>query len=241
LARNNGYLAAALLSLTLCSGAYAQSDFLDQDQKGLGVDLGLAAATAGTAALRLGAGYSVNGFVDLGVDVGFNAAEPSTFLLDSYEMALAWRVTILKQDRIVPFTVSLPGTLGKRLYTRADLAEENLIMTGTGYSLGLDVFRYVPLAYRRYIRYGLTAELESWTDLTEDISGDTVAGYPCADSRNVSAFGGIAGVSFRPTVANRGVATSVDLRFMLNSDLQFTLASVVSVTVVENKTERSYR
>jgi hypothetical protein len=232
---------AVLVLAFACTAAHAQSDFLDKDQKGMGVDLGLSMSVAGTASLSLGADYSVNGFVDLGIDVAVASGGPLSAALDCYEAAMAWKVTVLKQDRIVPFTISLPGSLRKRLYTRTEQADGSLIKTGTGYSLGLDVFRYVPVAYHRYARFGLTALLESWMCLTESTGSEKLAGYPLAEASLTAGFGGIAGLSFRPSAANRGTAGSVDLRILINSDKEVTVASVVSLTIVENKTERMYQ
>lgn len=241
MARIDTFIVAVLALVLARATAYAQCDFLDTDQKGKGVDIGMAVSLGGVSSLLMGADYSVNGYVDLGVDLAFSSAAPLTAGMDSYEAAMAWKVTVLKQDRTMPFTVSLPGSLRKRLYTRQEQADESLIETGTGYSLGLEVFRYVPVAYRRYARFGLTALLESWMSLTESTSTEKLEGYPLAESSLKAAFGGIAGLSFRPTVANRGTAGSVDLRLFINTDREVTIASVVSMTIVENKTERMYQ
>ncbi len=112
-----------------------------------------------------------------------------------YDAAMIWNFILLKQDRILPFTVSLPGAIRKMLVVDESLSSLNLIRTGTGYSVGIELFRYTPIAYRKYLRMGLTADLNSSMYLAEEISGSTDAGYPKTESLFDASYGVLLGLS----------------------------------------------
>jgi hypothetical protein len=226
------------LLLSLCAAAVpAQSSYMEKDQYGLGTDAGLSLDGRGQLRSVVGAGYSVNGFVDLGAELA-GALIPEAGSSVEYDAAMTWNFTLLKQDRVVPFTVSLPGAIRKMVVVDEGLSELGLIKTGTGYSLGIELFRYLPVSYRQYLRLGLTADLGSSMYLTEQISGTAAAGYPQVESLYEIYYGALLGLSLRPSKANRGVAISVDARAAVDTALHFRFGGAFSFTLIENKTER---
>ncbi len=213
----------------------AQSNFLDMEQIGMGTDLGLTFTGAGFERVGSRTVYSVNGLVDLGLDLGVVASTVEGANTLEYQGALAWGVTLIKQGHLIPVTIFLSGSFS-RMITMSDFLEtSNLLMTGTGYSLGSDVFRYIFAAHRLYLRLGASFLHESVTYVKEKEPGSFDSIYPVAHSEYGNYLGLIAGLSYRPNRANRGIAVSVDLRTYLDSGLAFKICPVLSFSLVENK------
>ena len=213
----------------------AQSNFLDMEQIGMGTDFGL--TFTGTGFERVGSRtvYSVNGLVDLGLDLGVvsTTVEGSNAL--EYQGALAWGITLFKQGHLIPVTLFLTGSFSRMVTMGEFLETSNILMTGTGYSLGSDMFRYVFAAHRLYVRLGASFLYESVTYVKEKEPGSFDSIYPVANSENGIYLGLIGGLSYRSNRANRGIAVSVDLRTYLDSSFAFKICPVLSFTLVENK------
>jgi hypothetical protein len=234
---------ALLLALATGSGLAGQSSFMDKDQRGLGFDCAFDAGIIGTQSVflrnaRAGAGYSLDGFVDLGVGAGFVPATGDGFGSGEYALSISGNFTVLKQDRLMPFSLSLPGSVKKSLMKSAALDGEGLVESGTGYAIGIDLFRYGRASHRTYLRLGGFVRLDMSTYTTERLSGTGDGDYPRIRSDQEFSAGLIAGLSFRPNRANRGIAVSVDLRPRIDLEFNTSISAAFSFSLVETKMDK---
>ncbi len=241
---NKGFPSRAVLALFLglasLLAAAGQSTFMDKDQRGLGFDCVVDAGLLGSRpvflkTVRAGAGYSLDGFVDLGIGALFVPAIGDGLGSGEYALAISGNFTVLKQDRLMPISLSIPGSVKKSFIKSATLDGGGLVESGTGYGLGVDIFRYVRADHRSYLRLGAFARLDMSTYTAERLSGTGDGSYPKIRSSQSLSAGLIAGFSFRPNRANRGIAVSVDLRPRLDLDLKASISAAVSFSLVETK------
>lgn len=215
--------------------AYGQSAFLDSAQIGAGTDIRFGADLTGGMSLSSRTAYSLNGIVDLGIEVG--AAFDSIIAPNELQIegAIVWNVTLLKQDRVMPVSVLLTGAFDASMYSGEKLTKANERKTGAGYRVGMDLFRYFRLVPRWYMRLGAMLDYGSERFVTELIDGTTNEEYPFDTNSSVLSYGGIVGVSYRPNKPNRGIAVSFDLRVLLDTASTAGFFSVLSFTIVEQR------
>jgi len=237
-------LCTVLLCIITLYEIAAQSEFMDKNQKGFGGDVRMVMRETQFADIILGSGYSVNGVLDFGVNLGYGMEETSYmqsgFSKDSinskqFKVSVQYSFTLIKQDRLIPFSLVMPGTLSTMIVNSKTLDEKGLVQSGTGYTIGLELFSYIYAAPRFYFRYGVFGEKKSATYVVEKMDGGKGENYPIGKNAGTFYYGGILGFSFRPNRANRGVAVSFDIRGY--SDKNFTLyyAPSINITVVQKK------
>ena len=216
---------------------------MDKDQRGFGFSLVSGACGLGSNAVSLqtlcaSAGYSLDGFVDLGVGIGFVPTSGDNVGAGQYAFSAMGCFTVLKQDRMMPFSVTIPISVKKLVYTGASLDANGLAESGTGYTLGLDLFRYFRTDRRSYMRIGASMLIDMTMSTTEKLSGSSGGIYPIVKSEQVLRTGLIMGMSFRPNRANRGVAISMDIRPSVDTKLNIAISSAISLSLVETKLEK---
>lgn len=217
--------------------AMAQSAFLDKAQFGGGVSLAAAFGDGGFERAQSRTVYAVNAAVDLGVSLGVSTCPENDPAGTALEGAVAWAVTLLKQDRLVPISVQLSGGFFRSVVSSGRLRSDGLRMTGGGYEIAMEAFRFVRVTPRLYRRVGLMTSYESRTYVTEREDGSTDEAYPHGSSEQSLRYGGILGLSLRPNRPNRGIAVSFDLRPYVTSEASFGVTPVLTMTVVNAKRE----
>lgn len=235
--RSSRFILAILIFLTPLSGIFGQSEFMDRDQHGFGTEIEVMMDETEFEQVGFYAGYSVNGLLDIGLRVGHGRGRTSIPGEKSYHISASYGFTVLKQDRLVPLTIIVPGSLHTAKVVGDSLDDAGLVKTGTGYRIGLEIFRYVFAAPRWYIRYGAFLDHESSTYIVERKNGITGGGYPSSQKSYDLFYGLLCGFSFRPNRPNRGIAVSMDLRYYGEDQHSLRLAPSLSVTVVENTLE----
>lgn len=214
-----------------------QSAFLDEAQYGGGISITSELDERGFLAARSRAVYAVNGMVDLGADVGVvtesGIGQDSTVV----EGAVAWAVTLLKQDRIVPVSVQIRGSFLRSVVNSSRLQSEGLRKTGGGYAISAEAFRFARVTPRLYRRVGVMAVYESRTYVTEREDGTTDGAFPIGTAEQRLYYGGILGLSLRPNRSNRGIAVSFDVRPYMTPDASFGVMPVLTFTVVHTRHE----
>jgi len=229
---------AMFLVLMPLMPVFSQSEFMDRGQRGFGTKLEI--VTEGTDFVQAGldASYSINGLLDIGLEAGHSRDRTGIAGESSYSIQAVYGFTVLKQDRLVPFSIMIPGPLHAVKLVSPALDSSGTIKTDTGYRIGLDVFRFVYAAPRVYLRYGAFLCHESSTYIVERQNGRTGDGYPSSQKNYALLYGAILGFSYRPNRANRGVAVSMDLRTYTCDAQTIHLAPSLSITLVENDLEK---
>ncbi|MCF7929183.1 MAG: hypothetical protein K9L68_10325 [Spirochaetales bacterium] len=235
--RSSRFTLVILVLLIPLSGIFAQSEFMDKDQHGFGTEIEVIMNAAEFEQVGLTAGYSVNGLLDIGLRVGHSRGRTGIPGEESYRISASYGFTVLKQDRLVPLTIMVPGSLHAAKVVGESLDDAGLVKTGTGYRIGLEIFRYVYAAPRWYLRYGAFLDHESATYILERKNGVTGSGYPSSQKSYDLFYGLLLGFSFRPNRPNRGIVVSMDLKYYIEDDHSLRLAPSLSVTVVENNLE----
>jgi hypothetical protein len=229
-------LIAAALHAVAPGGLAAQSEYMDIAQSGGGMKVAFSIDGAGNRYAGIGAAYTINGLLDLGIEL---AAAPSrgSWPGTDYIGSVTWNVTLLKQDWLIPVSLLLTGAFSRATTVSDQLKAQDLIQTGRGYRIGTEVFRFGFVAHRLYLCLGLAALFESSVSIVERRDGDGTGGYPKAASYQQFGYGPLVRLSYRPNRSDRGIAVSLDLRAYLHPGDPFTLASALNFTLVENKLE----
>jgi hypothetical protein len=226
-----------LAGFLLPSGLCAQSEYVDINQNGIGAGIIIDLGGGSFSGASLAAAYSSNGILDIGIDLGIVSPRLPDITFPEYQGAIRFGFTILKQDHLMPISLLFTGALRASLAVGKEpgAGGEDLLMSGTGLGLGMDLFRFWFLRPRFYGRLGMWITHVSDTVITELESGAATADYPSSTSVRQFSGGLMAGVSWRPNTPNRGVAFSGDLRVGIDEKGIFHLLPAITVTVVSEE------
>jgi len=193
-----GVLAALLILAVMPAGA--QGVFLDKGQSGKGAEVLVLMKGGEFQSTGVCAGYSLEGFLDLGLDLRAAVATAASGNALRMQAAIAVALPVLKQDAQIPLSLVLRGSFAKTSFMADALDEATLVKQGTGFTVGLDVLHAVALSPQWAMRIGATGTYQSFTDITS-ASADDVSGYPLVEASSNLLAGLLVGATFQPTKA----------------------------------------
>ncbi|MBN2655987.1 MAG: hypothetical protein JXR86_02930 [Spirochaetales bacterium] len=174
-------------------------------------------------------GFVVEDFLFLGVDLRMDFDEIESLPAQNLQLGISARAAVLQQDDLFPLSCTLFGTFRKDKVIGDYLTDNELIKSGTGFSVGTDLFRDFVLNPDMALRIGLTASYRSQSFTTEPETGPTA--YEDRVFEDVTGFGGglIAGITFR---INERMLLSVDLKGGINNDLHVIYGPSISISSI---------
>ena len=179
-----------------CSAICAQETFLDQIQDGKEIDFSFSMDNISAGTLRLGTGFTVENFLHVGLSWMMNFTQIANLPAQELRIGIVARAAVLKQDKSIPFSCILIGSFTKENFLSQYLQDNELRKTGTGLSVGLELFRDFVLKSPTAIRLGLIGGYETDSYVTEPLSG-LVDASEREFQENVSfSYGIVSGVTF---------------------------------------------
>lgn len=169
---------AAILLLTAPVLAPAQitAPGVDADATAVSASFRMDGLTPGE--LGIGAGFSLEGFLDLGVSFGMGFAPLAGTPSRDIAVAVFAAAAILRQDITMPVSFVLSGTYGRLTYDSTYLDSNALIRTGSRFGVGAEIYRDFAARENLFVRAGLFGEYLSTTHTTEATVVDPDAADP---------------------------------------------------------------
>ena len=222
---------AILLVLLLLAAlpAAAQSSYLESGVNGVGVDVVARISLDAFEQAGLRAGYSISGVLDLGANLGirFGGSEGD----DTVEtrVAILYNVNVLEQSRLVPLSLQIFGSYGLMNVSSDSLSDSSLIKTGTGYTIGADLYWDISLLSVWGIRFGATASYESTNyQTTTEVLPPEGSDYPISNRVRNVIYGGMLGFLFTTI---RGVVFAPLVKVVVNQDLDLFFEPQLSLVI----------
>lgn len=229
-----------LILLFLSTALAAQSAFLEKGTNGVGIEVESLLELGELESFGMGAGYSIAGIMDLGVKAGLGFGELEGYDADETKVAIFYNINVLKQDANIPLSFQVKGFYGLMNIT-SDYLDNNtppLIKKGTGFSIGADVYKDFKLLSFWRVRLGLTGFYESYRYSTEEADPPPVVTdpeYPKIERASNIYYGFLSSLLFK--TKKEGVL-SAGLKFLLNKELSWKLAPVVSIAIPSMSSSR---
>ncbi len=222
-----------MLLFSISSVCALQSEYIENRQSGAGVVSSFHYLN-GSPKLVIEPSYSIDGYMDIGVSVDIKWGED---LLDTpsreTDATISLGFSAFKQDQIMPVSVLLQMGLHYLSEISDEYEDNDIISSGTGFSIGAKIFRYEALIPRLYIRFGIEANQRLDTIIIDQPSGSSL--LPMSTTRNTFTYGVLTGLTLRPNTPNKGVATSCDIGLYRNSNGEYGVTGSVVFTLVENQ------
>lgn len=213
--RHSAAAAALLLALAVAAPLSAQGVLLEKGQSGKGAEASVLMKGGEFQSADVYAGYSLEGFLDLGLDLKATVSSAASGGALDLQAAIAVALPVLKQDAQVPISLVLRGGFAKTTTMGDALDAAGLVKQGTGFHAGLDVLRSVILTPQWAVRFGLTGTYLSCTYVTA-ASGAAVAGYPLVETAGNVLAGLLVGATFQPSKA---LCAAVSVRVSMDRTL----------------------
>jgi hypothetical protein len=205
----------------------AQGVLLAKGREGKSVDLSVAITGAGLKSGALSAGFSSDGFLDLGT--AFTVSGSSNAGAADIDISLNGRLYVLKQDALVPITFLISGAYGKTMTMDDGLAALGLSKSGTEVALGAEVIRTYNIFSGFDIILGINGTFVSSSFITEPMAGTSMTGYPTMDSSMNFMYGGMAGVAYK---VNESLTVAGTVRVTLDKLGEIQIAPQFSLVVL---------
>jgi hypothetical protein len=154
-----------------CIALHAQESFLDQIQDGKEIDFSFSMDNISAGTLMLGTGFTVENFLHIGLLWKMNFTQIVNLPAQELRIGIVARAAVLKQDQSIPFSFNLIGSFTKENFLSQYLQDNEMRKTGTGLSVGLELFRDFVLKSPAAIRLGLVGAYETDSYVTEPLSG----------------------------------------------------------------------
>lgn len=208
-------LIALLLALLLNFSIGAQNNF--PGKSGDGRELAISASMDNISFdnIGIGAGFVIEDFLFIGLDLGVGFEELQSVPSQELQLGVTCRAAVLQQDELFPISCTISGSFKKNNFKSDYLADNDLIKSGTGYSVGLDIFRDFTLTPKLALRVGLTGSYMSSSYTTEPETGLVDYEDRIFENNIDYLYGIIVGLSVEIT---ERMIFSVDLKGCLNSD-----------------------
>ena len=218
-------MSITLLLLLFSISLFAQGVYLPRGQNGFGAEARVIWNEDGFEATDVTAGYSIAGILDVGAGITCKSTEFGGSSATDLRFAIDYRVNVLKQSARVPISVQIMGSYGLNDVTGEYLETNNARRRGTGYTIGLDVSRYIRLA--RFLRLHLNAlvDYESVNYITTVIVPGSV------DYLRNLYYGGGGGFLF---VFPKGQTLAVRAEVRADQDMKLHIQPIIGVAFPQN-------
>ena len=135
------------LLLSSTAGIWGQSSFVPLGDHGAALDFSVEFEESGFYRFYGNIGYSIGGFIDLGLSAGYSLPSPGSWTRTESLFSLVYRVSILKQSANMPVSFELGGSFG---VSNGSSVRDSLTVfrEGTGYTLqarGYRQFSFSPV------------------------------------------------------------------------------------------------